>query len=100
MTFLEVNQIVIAQVIADSYCSNPSIPQYAAIIALILGSGVISVVGGISILALATTLTTLILSGANIEALTAAIAAQLGAVATSTEIVAYLYQGIKNILGC
>lgn len=100
MNFLEVKQIVITQVITDSYYSNPSLPQFTAIIALILGFGIITVIGGISIVALASTVTTLILSGANIEALTAAIAVHLGGVATSTQIVAQLYQGIKDILGC
>lgn len=100
MNFLEVNQIIIAQVMADTHCSSPSIPEFAAIIALILGSGIISVVGGISIVALATTVTTLILSGASIEVLTTAIGVQLTGIATSTGIVAQLYQGIKEILGC
>lgn len=100
MNSVHVVQVVVAQVIPDSYCPNRNVLQFSAIVALILGSGIISVSAGISVVTLATTIITLILSGSSIEAIGAAIAAQIGGIAASIEVVAVLYQGIKNILGC
>lgn len=67
---------------------------------MIIGSGIVAASAGISVITLATTIVSLILSGANVEAIAAAIAAQIGSIAASVEIVAVLYQGIKGILGC
>lgn len=100
MSSPQVVQIVIAQVIANNYCPDPNTLQYAAIISLILSSGLIAGIVGINIVALATTVITLVLSGASIEALTAAIVNLMGPFVVSSQIVVQLYHDIKDILGC
>ncbi len=88
------------QIIAQVSCPIPTTAQFAAIVTLILGLGIIGISAGISVISLATTIIALIVSGSPLEAISAAIATHMGAIASSTGVVAALYQGIKNILGC
>ena len=97
------NEIQVTQILAEvatSACATPGIFEFAAIVALIIGSGIVGVSAGISIIGLATTIVSLMLAGANLEAIYAAIAVHLGSTAASIEVFAALYQGIKEILGC
>lgn len=96
MGSVQINPILIA----ETFCHNPTPLEIAAIVALILGLGIVGASSFISVLGLAVTLVPLILSGASFETIGAAIAVHLGNIAVSTEIVAAIYRGIKSILGC
>ncbi len=96
MGSVQINPILIA----ETFCHNPTAPEIAAIVALILGLGIVGASSFISVLGLVSTLIPLILSGATFETIGAAIAVHLGNIATSTPVVAAIYQGVKNILGC
>lgn len=84
-------------------CHSPNPLEWTIIIAIV---GAISVGSGIAatgIVSIASTVITMLIAGASIETISAAVAAMLntiGATTASLELVAVLVNGVKNILGC
>ncbi|HYX15361.1 MAG TPA: hypothetical protein VE944_13540 [Nostoc sp.] len=84
-----------------SHSPNPL--EWSIIIAIV---GTVSVGSGIAatgIVSIASTVITMLIAGASMEAISAAVGAMLntiGATTASLELVAVLVNGVKNILGC
>ena len=84
-------------------CRSPNPLEWSIIIAIV---GAISVGSGIAatgILSIASTVITMLIAGASMEAISAAVGAMLntiGATTASLELVGMLVNGVKNILGC
>ncbi|MCC5650716.1 hypothetical protein LC609_12905 [Nostoc sp. XA013] len=84
-------------------CHSPNPLEWTIIIAIV---GAISVGSGIAatgIVSIASTVITMLIAGASMEAISAAVGAMLntiGATTASLELVAMLVNGVKNILGC
>ncbi|MBD2244843.1 hypothetical protein [Nostoc sp. FACHB-888] len=84
-------------------CHSPNPLEWTIIIAIV---GAISVGSGIAatgIVSIASTVITMLIAGASMEAISAAVGAMLntiGAATASLELVAVLVNGVKNILGC
>ncbi len=84
-------------------CHSPNPLEWTIIIAIV---GAISVGSGIAatgIVSIASIVITMLIAGASMEAISAAVGAMfstIGATTASFELVAMLVNGVKNILGC
>jgi hypothetical protein len=81
-------------------CSNPNPLQWLLIISLIGASGLLAVTSGAAVVAVATTIIPLIIAGATIAEIAAAITGHAALAAGALEILTGLVIGITNILGC
>ncbi len=85
-------------------CHSPNLIESILIVAAVTGmvGGLVVLVpaSAVSMVFLATTIVHMIMTGATLESIAAAIAAQLGAVAMSLGLVSQLVEQIKGIMGC
>ncbi len=85
-------------------CHSPNLIESILIVAAVTGmvGGLVGLVpaSAVSMVFLATTIVHMIMTGATLESIAAAIAAQLGAVAMSLGLVSQLVEQIKGIMGC
>lgn len=81
-------------------CTPPNPFEWVAIIALISGSGVLSIVTGAAAFSIGSTIVSMIISGASIATITAAISGDAIASAGGADLLGYLIAGIIKILGC
>lgn len=81
-------------------CTPPNPYEWIAIVALISGAGILSVVTGTAVFSIGSTIVTMAISGASISAITAAITGDAFATAGGTEVLTSLIISIMNILGC
>lgn len=92
--------VLIGQVKNVDACSSPNPIQWLAIIALIGAAGIFTVSTGVGVVAVATTIITLIGTGASVAAIAAALADQVGITISSLEVLSSLVYAIRLILGC
>ncbi|MBD2069969.1 hypothetical protein H6F93_21025 [Leptolyngbya sp. FACHB-671] len=95
---LSLSPVVIGQV--AHACPAPNPFQFAAIVALIGGSGVLAVSTGVGIVGIASTLIGLITTGASIDAILTALGIPLGVTTEAVGVLAWLIGAINQILGC
>jgi len=81
-------------------CPDPNPAQWLLIISLIAASGLLAVASGAAVVAVAATIIPLIIAGATIAEIAAAITGHAALAAGSLEILTGLVIGIRNILGC
>ena len=85
---------------AGGVCTAPNPFEWVAIIALISGAGILSVVTGTAVFSLGSTIVSMAISGASIPMITAAITGDAFTTAGGTEALVSLIVSIVNILGC
>jgi hypothetical protein len=100
LEFIQVFQVVIGQVQAGGVCHSPNPFELTLIVALIGGIGVFSVGSGIAIVSMANTIVALLISGASIGAVVAAVSGNAAATGGSLEVITQMVLTIKGILGC
>lgn len=84
-------------------CHSPNPLEWSIIIAIVSAISVGSDIATTGILSIASTVITMLIAGASMEAISAAVGAMLntiGATTASFELVAMLVNGVKSILGC
>jgi len=81
-------------------CSSPNPLQWIAIVAMVGAAGVFTVSTGVGTIAVASTLVTLITTGASIAVIAAEISASAGTTVGLLEALSWLVVGINSILGC
>ncbi|BAU15687.1 hypothetical protein LEP3755_62470 [Leptolyngbya sp. NIES-3755] len=84
--------------IACTFDPNPL--QWIAIIGLVTASSVVAMASGVGVIAIAQTVIALIATGASIDTAVGALAAQLGMLTGSSELLFSLVTAIYNVLGC
>ena len=89
---------VFAQV--SGVCTPPNPFEWVAIIALISGAGILSAVTGTALIGVASTIVTMLIHGASISAIVAAISADTLVTVGGTEALTSLIISIMSILGC
>jgi hypothetical protein len=100
LEFIQVFQVVIGQVQAGGACHSPNPFELTLIVALMGGIGVFSVASGIAIVSMANTIVALLISGASIGAVVAAVSGNAAATGGSLELITQMVLTIKGILGC
>lgn len=100
LELIQLSQIVIGQVYAGAACHAPNPFELTLLVALIGAVGVFSVGSGIAIVSMASTIATLLVSGASISAVVAAISGNATATGVSLEVITQMVLIIKGILGC
>jgi hypothetical protein len=96
--FFEVTQLAIGQM--GDTCRNIALWEYPIIIAMIVGSGVFLLSSGVGVMAIATTLVNLIVAGASIFTIAAALGGDVALTSSSLEGLGVLIIAIKKYLGC
>ncbi|MEG3893584.1 hypothetical protein QT973_24625 [Microcoleus sp. Z1_A1] len=85
-------------------CHSPNQSEFMLIVAAVIGMvGALVVLvpaSAVTMIFMATTIVQMIMAGATLESIAAAIAAQLGAVGISLGLVSQLVEQIKGIMGC
>lgn len=95
----EIAQFIIMGQVGSS-CANPSVWQLSIIIGLVASSGLILASTGVGLLGIANILVGLIMAGASLDAIAAALTTHLVVVGSSIGILAPLISAIRGILGC
>ena len=90
--------ILIGQV--GGTCSSPNPFQWIVIVALVGAAGVCTVSTGVGAIAIASTIVTLLCSGASIAFIVAEIGVSTGTAANSSAALLSLVAVIRSILGC
>jgi hypothetical protein len=91
--------LLLGSVVGDA-CQAPNPIELALIIALISGIGVFSIASGLAIVSVVNTIVALLLSGASVGAIVAAISGDAVVTSGSLEVITQMVIMIKGILGC
>lgn len=94
----EISHFIIGRV--GSSCAEPSWWQFLIIIGLVAASGLFVASAGVGIAGIATTLVGLIMAGASLDAIAAALGGHLGVAGSSLNILSILIGAIRGVLGC
>jgi len=94
----QVTQLIVAQV--ESSCGEPSAGEIPIIIGLVAVLGIAFVAAGIGLAEIATTLVGLIMAGASVDAIGAALGAHLTVAGSCLEALGTLVGAILFALGC
>lgn len=94
----EIAQFIIGQF--ASSCLEPSWWQLSIIIGIVAASGVVVTTTGVGLVGIVTTLVTLIMAGASLDTMAAALGTPLSLVGHSVEILTGLIIAIRSVLGC
>ncbi|MEH2417882.1 hypothetical protein [Nostoc sp.] len=84
-------------------CHSPNPLEWTIVILIVGGISVGSGIAATGIVSIASTVITMLIAGASIEAISAAVAAMFNTITATTaslELVAMLVNGVKSILGC
>jgi hypothetical protein len=100
LELIQLSQLVIGQVQIGAACHAPNAFELTLIVALMGGIGVFSIASGIAITSMASTIVGLLLSGASVSAIVAAISGNAAATGGSLELITHMVFMIKAILGC
>jgi len=95
------NSIILIQpYLAGLVCHNPNPLQFLLIVALVGGCVVFSGAGAVAIASIATTMIGLIITGASVATIAAAVTGDVAVAGGSLEIIGGMVYAIKGILGC
>ncbi len=95
------NSIILIQpYLAEAICPNPNPLQFLLIVALVGGCVVFSGAGAVAIASISTTIIGLIIGGASVATIAAAVTGDVAVAGGSLEIIAGMVYAIKGILGC
>ena len=103
LPLLQVNNLTALGLFA-TLCNNPNPSEFMLIVAAVTGMvGALVVLvpaSAITMVFMATTIVEMIMTGATLESIAAAMAAQLGAAGISLGLVSQLVEKIQGIMGC
>ena len=81
-------------------CTEPNTMEWMAIIALISGAGILSVMTGVAAIGVASTVVSMAISGASVSAISAAVSGDVLVGYGGAEALVSLIAAIMHILGC